>query len=895
MAEQTPTAAEIRRRFVEFFTSRGHTHVPSSPMAPDDDPTLLFVNAGMNQFKDVFTGRQTRPYTRAVSVQKCLRAGGKHNDLENVGFTPRHQTMFEMLGNFSFGDYFKRDAIAWGWEFLTEVLGLSKERLVVTVYNGEGENAPADEDAATLWAEHIEPGRIYRCSAKENFWQMGDTGPCGPCSEIHLYTGDKAPATADTPGTGPEFEEDNYLELWNLVFMQYEKLASGELVPLPKPSIDTGSGLERVAAAVAGFDSNYGTDLLAPMVEKTRALAGDAMPADAGEAPLRVIADHARATAFLIAEGVFPDRGGKAYVLRRIMRRAIRHGTEIGLSEPFFHEVCAEVVAVFGDVYPELKERASSIAQVVRGEEEAFRRTLDRGLKRLRAAIDNLQDDASKSFSPDIAADLYDTYGFPLDLTAVILREQGLTLDEAAAEASLKRRQGAAGGRGAQLGSGEAVADVYFGVHETVGDTQFVGYEHETGEAKVVAIIVDGAKVDAATPGTVVEVVLDRTPMYAESGGQVGDTGTMTSGDGLSLPVADTVKLAGGLFVHRGQVKTGSLRQGQAVTVSVDGARRAAVRRNHSATHLLHLALREVLGDHVVQKGSLVDADRLRFDFSHARSLTAEQRTAIETRVNTMVLANAATATKLASLEQAKEEGAMMLFGEKYAEQVRVVRIGDDSVELCGGTHVARAGDIGSLTIVSEGSVAAGVRRIEAVTGMAAVRHYQTLAAIAAEAAARLNAPALSDIVDRIQKQHAELKERDRKIGQLQQKLATGGAAGDDDVVDVDGVKLLTRRVTGADAKSLRAAADALRDKLGSGVVVLAADAAGKATLLVAVTKDLSKGRVHAGKLVGALASHVDGRGGGRPDFAQAGGPNLAGLAAALDAASSALQAQLSG
>lgn len=895
MAENKPSAAQIRRRFVDFFTSRGHEHVPSSPLVPQNDPTLLFVNAGMNQFKDVFTGRESRPYSRAVTVQKCLRAGGKHNDLENVGFTPRHQTLFEMLGNFSFGDYFKKDAIAWGWEFLTGDLGLPAERLVVTVFNGEGESAPADDEAAELWAAHIDPKRIYRCSAKENFWAMGDTGPCGPCSEIHIWNGDQAPATADQPGTGPEFDEANYLELWNLVFMQYEKLADGTMKSLPKPSIDTGSGLERVAATVAGVDSNYGTDLLSPMVERARALAGDAMPSDAGEAPLRVIADHARATAFLVADGVFPDRAGRSYVLRRIMRRAIRHGTEIGLAEPFMHEVCKEVVRCFGETYPELSDRAATIEEVVRGEEEAFRRTLDRGLRRLRGAIDDFDRKGSGSFPPGIAADLYDTYGFPLDLTAVILREQGLSLDEAAAEQALKDKQGAGGGRGAELGQDTAVADVYFGVHEAVGDSEFTGYGAEQGDAKVLALIVDGNRVDAVTPGTKVEVVLDKTPMYAESGGQVGDHGSITADGGLSMTVDDTSKPVGSMHVHAGKVAAGSLREGMTVHVAVDHHRRSAIRRNHSATHLLHLALREVLGEHVVQKGSLVAPDRLRFDFSHPRSLTAEQKKAIEDRVNAMVLDNAETATKVAALDEAKAEGAMMLFGEKYDERVRVVRIGGDSVELCGGTHVARAGDIGLFAIVSEGSIAAGVRRIEAVTGMGAVAHVQGLAEVAAAAAGRLHVATPAEIPERIDRLFADLKDRDRKIGELQQKLATGGASGADDIVDVGGIKLLTRRVSGADAKSLRAAADALRGKLGSGVVVLGAEAGGKATLLVAVTKDLSTGKVHAGKLVGELAAHVDGKGGGRPDFAQAGGPKLAGLDSALSAASKALQAQLGG
>lgn len=885
---KTLTAAQIRQRFVDFFVARGHTHVPSSSLVPQDDPTLLFVNAGMNQFKDVFTGREQRPYQRAVTVQRCVRAGGKHNDLDNVGFTPRHQTLFEMLGNFSFGDYFKKDAIDWAWAFLTEELGLPKERLVVTIFDGTGEDAPADDEAAELWKAHVDPQRIYRCGAKDNFWAMGDTGPCGPCSEIHLFKGEVAPATADQVGTGPAHDEDDYVELWNLVFMQYEKLDDGSMKPLPKPSIDTGSGLERVAAAVMGVDSNYGTDLLAPLVDEAKRLAGDRVPEGVGEAPFRVIADHARASAFLIADGVFPDKGGRSYVLRRIMRRAIRHGADVGLDEPFMHEVCRRVVEVFGEVYPELRERAAVIEEVVRGEEEAFRRTLDRGLRRLHKAIEHHE--AGQPFDPEVAAELYDTYGFPIDLTAIILREHGIELDEAAAEDALRARQGEGGGRGAELGQGGGIADVYFEVHQRVGDTEFTGYEHDEGQAELLSIIVDGASVPEASVGTEVELVFDRTPFYAESGGQAGDTGAAVA-DGVEVEIADTIKPRAGMHVHRGRVAKGSVRLGQTLTLEIDTEARNATRRNHSATHLLHHALRAELGEHVVQKGSLVAPDRLRFDFSHNRSLSSEQRRAIETRVNAMILGNAASSTKVVSMDEAKAEGAIGLFGEKYGERVRVVRLADDSVELCGGTHVARAGDIGLFAIVGESSIAQGVRRIEAVTGMGALRHAQLLAEVAGEAAGQLHAGSFTEVPERITKLQAELKQRERTIDELKQKLATGGGGGDE-VTEVAGVKLLTRRISGADAKTLRSAADALRDRLGSGVVVLGAEADGKATLLVAVTKDL-KARVHAGKLVGALAAHVDGRGGGRPDLAQAGGPKAAGLDDALGAAGPALQAQL--
>jgi alanyl-tRNA synthetase len=891
------TAAQIRQRFVDYFVARGHTHVPSSSLVPQDDPTLLFVNAGMNQFKDVFTGRETRPYSRAVTVQRCVRAGGKHNDLDNVGFTPRHQTLFEMLGNFSFGDYFKRDAIDWGWGFLTEELGLPKDRLVVTVFDGTGEDAPADDEAAELWAAHVPRGRIYRCSAKDNFWQMGDTGPCGPCSEIHIYTGGKgeqAPATANVPGTGPAYADRDYVELWNLVFMQYEKPGDGTMRPLPRPSIDTGSGLERVAAAVLGVGSNYETDLLAPLVEEAKRLAGPRARSGAGEAPFRVIADHARATAFLVADGVFPDKSGRNYVLRRIMRRAIRHGADVGLDQPFMHEVCREVVRIFGDVYPELHERAAVIEEVVRGEEEGFRRTLDRGLRRLRKSIEN-QPPGPLGFDPAVAADLYDTYGFPIDLTAVILREHGLSLDEAAAEVELRARQ--EGGRGSDLGAGAAVADVYFAVHGAVGDTEFVGYEGEEAEGLVRALVVDGAQVERAGAGQAVELVLDRTPFYAESGGQVGDTGLAfwrgsdAAGVPVEVEIEDTTKPRAGMHVHRGRVRHGEVVVGQRLVLQVDRARRDAIRRNHSATHLLHHALRAELGEHVTQKGSLVAPERLRFDFSHNRAITPQERRAIETRVNQLVLGNAASTTKILGMAAAKAEGAIGLFGEKYGEAVRVVRLAADSVELCGGTHVARAGDIGLFTIVAESSIAQGVRRIEAVTGMGAVAHVQALSEVAAAAAGQLHAASTEEVPERIAKLQGELRARDRTIAELKQQLVTGGGEAADDVTVVQGVRLLVRRVT-ADAKTLRAAADALRERLGSGVVVLGAKADGKATLLVAVTKDL-QGRLHAGKLVGVLAAHVDGRGGGRPELAQAGGPKLEGLDDALAGAAAALQAQL--
>ncbi|TPV92663.1 MAG: alanine--tRNA ligase [Myxococcales bacterium FL481] len=880
-------AHAIRRTFLDFFAAREHTVVRSSPLVPQNDPSLLFVNAGMVPFKDVFTGREQRPYQRAASAQRCLRAGGKHNDLENVGFTPRHHTLFEMLGNFSFGDYFKADAIRWAWEFLTEGLRLPASRLCVSVFSGEGEHAPYDQEAYDLWCELIPKDRIYACDAKENFWQMGDTGPCGPCSEIHLFYGGDAPPDALRDGPfGPAHEDDKYLELWNLVFMQYEKMPDGTLVALPRPSIDTGAGLERLASVCAGVPTNYETDLLRPLVDRAKQLAGVSGPQGDNEAPYQVIADHARATTFLIADGVFPDRAGRSYVLRRIMRRAIRYGTRVGLDEPFFHHMCAATVEGFVAAYPELSAAAATIDEVVRSEEEAFRRTLSRGLRRVSVALGGL-DDASV-FPAAVAAELYDTYGFPVDLTAVIAREKGLSLDEPAVEAEIQRRQ--AGDEGFRS-QDVAVESVYFEIAERIGDAaSFVGYDTEQAQATVRAIVVDGAHVDRLEAEVEAELVFDRTPFYAESGGQVGDAGTLSSAS-ARFDVHDTQKLAG-LHVHRGQLRSGALAVGDAGQLQVDTARRDAIRRNHSATHLLHGALRAVLGAHVTQKGSLVAPEYLRFDFSHGRPLTSDERRRVEELVNTEILANAGTTTAEMGLDAAKRAGAIGLFGEKYGERVRVVQIGRESVELCGGTHVVRAGDIGSMVITAESGIAAGVRRVEAVTGLSALAHAQRLHRVVDEAMAAAHASSSDDLVSRIDRLVGDLKTRAREIADLKRKLATGGGGAQDEVVDVAGTRLLAKRVTGADPKTLRDAADTLRDRLGSGVVVLGSDHGGKAQLLVAVTKDLA-GRVHAGKLVQALTAAIGGRGGGRPDLAQAGGPEVAGLDRAIAGAAPALAAQL--
>lgn len=879
------SAPEVRQRFVDFFAERGHTHVPSSSLVPHNDKSLLFVNAGMNQFKDVFTGRETRPYDRAVTVQRCLRAGGKHNDLDNVGFTPRHHTLFEMLGNFSFGDYFKADAIEFGWQFLTQTLSIDPARLVVTVFSGEGEKAPEDTEAYEMWTRFLPKDRIYKAAAADNFWSMGDTGPCGPCSEIHIYNDGAAPGLAGTPGKGPEFEDGIYLELWNLVFMQYERHKDRPMSELPKPSIDTGSGLERVAAVVGGHDSNYGSVLLAPLVDLGKELAGG--NDSKGEAPYRVIADHARASAFLIADGVFPDKKEREYVLRRIMRRAIRHGADLGLDEPFFHKVTAKVVEMFGEQNPALVARAATIEEVVKAEEESFRRTLARGTRLLTGRIGDLKD--GEALDPETAAELYDTYGFPIDLTGIMVAEQGFTLDEDAAEAAVKTRQPV--GKASTGGAHSTVADVYFSLHEAHGDSNFTGYSATEGSGQVVALIKGGESVSSVAAGDAVEVVLGETPMYAESGGQVGDTGTL-SASGVRVDVTGVLKKVGGMHVHVGTVAEGSLTVGDLLEAQVDSARRDSIRRNHSATHLLHLALREVLGDHVVQKGSLVDPNKLRFDFSHRAPVTPEETAKVEQRVNALVLGNAGSVTEVMSPAQAGEAGAIGLFGDKYGDEVRVVRIGADSLELCGGTHVARAGDIGLFAITTETGIAQGVRRMEAVTGMNAVRHMQSMREVLHTSLGHVHAGAAEELPARIEKLQSDLKAKDRTIEQLNQKLATGGGGEEAEVSEVSGVKLMARKVAIADGKALRAAADTLRDRLGTGVVVLGADTGGKATILVAVTKDLT-GKVHAGKLVGALAQHVDGRGGGRPDFAQAGGSNVAGLDAALGAATDALGAML--
>ena len=877
---------EIRRRFLTFFADRGHDVVPSATLVPHDDPTLFFVNAGMVPFKDVFVGAERRAIPRAASVQRCMRVSGKHNDLENVGRTPRHHTFFEMLGNFSFGDYFKREAIAYAWEMLTGELQIPAERLWVTVYED-------DDEAYELWRSNGFPAeRLQRLGKADNFWAMGDTGPCGPCSEIHF---DHGPGiSSDT--RGPAGGDRRYVEIWNLVFMQFEQRADGTMVPLPRPSIDTGAGLERVAAVTQGVFSNYDTDAFRGLIGRGVELSGRPYGrSDDDDTALRVLADHARATAFLVSDGVMPSNEGRGYVLRRVMRRAIRFGVKLGLERPFLHELCDRVVTDFGDAYPELRERVTFIDEVVRSEEDRFRATLDRGLRVLGGEIERVG--AGGRIHGDVAFTLSDTFGFPLDLTRLIAEEQGVSVDEDGFQSALEAQR--ARGRAAWKGSGEeAVAGLWRQVAETVGATLFTGYPTEDrpgidGAGRIVALFArDGDEVrsvDALPEGAAGVVVLDATPFYAESGGQVGDVGLLTD-DVHTFDVADTTK-ASGLHLHHGRVREGTLRVGAHLRARVEGHRRDATRRNHTATHLLHAALREILGEHVTQKGSLVAPDRLRFDFSHHKPMTADELRRVEDRVNEQILRNTALREQVMPLDQAKSEGAMALFGEKYDDEVRVVRVPGFSTELCGGTHVGRTGDIGSFLLVSEGGVAAGVRRIEAQTGVGALQVARGWSESLAAAADTLKTSpdrvgeALRRLLDERRKLEKDLEAARAEVA----KAAAGDLIGQ--ARTIGGVAVLVARYDG----DLREQADRLRDKLGTSLVVLASQAGGKAQLLVAATQDLAGKRVHAGKLVGELAGHVGGRGGGRPDLAQAGGPDVAGIDAALAAAVAWAEGALAG
>ncbi|NMO14738.1 alanine--tRNA ligase [Pyxidicoccus fallax] len=880
------TASQIREAFLKFFEERGHRRVASSSLVPANDPTLLFTNAGMVQFKDVFTGREKRDYSRATTSQKCVRAGGKHNDLDNVGYTARHHTFFEMLGNFSFGDYFKADAIAYGWEFVTKTLGLDKERLAVTVFNGEG-GVPWDEEAYELWAKQGVPReRVYKLGMKDNFWAMGDTGPCGPCSEIHYHQGNDIPCVEEAAGKpcqGVACDCDRWLEIWNLVFMQFErKEKDAPLIPLPKPSIDTGAGLERIASVVQGKRSNYETDLFQNIIATVSQLCGKTYSQEGG-ASMRVVADHSRAAAFLIADGVQPSNEGRGYVLRRIMRRAIRHGTLLGLEDVFFFKVVDRVIDLMSDAYPDLRQNRTFILEVCRHEEASFRETLNRGLKLIDEEVSRMKGSGEKVLQGDKVWDLHSTYGFPWDLTEIILRERGFGVD---LEGFNKKKQEEAD-KNKFTGSGDkGVGDVYLKLVEKLGPSEFLGYEGEghEGEGSLRAIVKDGVEVTEANTGDKVELVLDRTPFYGESGGQVGDTGRIVGHGGKSVAqVKDAQRPVPGLVVHSVEVTEGTFKVGDMVQAGVDNERRKSIRANHSATHLLHKALKLVLGEHVKQAGSVVAPDYLRFDFSNFSPATPEQLEQVEDLVNGWIRDNAAAETRIMKLEDAKKSGAVAMFGEKYGETVRVVTVHPESTELCGGTHVRRSGDIGLFKITSESGVASGVRRIVALTGIGAFQYLREQEHELRRAAALLktNPKELSKRVEATQKR---IKELEHKVEELAVK---GSSAGSKDLLEqareVNGMKVLATRVEGADDNILRGLADQLRDRIRSGVVAIGGEKDGRAIILVAATKDVVAKGINAGALVREMAKEVGGKGGGKADMAQAGGPDAAKLPAALD------------
>ena len=868
------TSNEIRQRFLDFFASKGHTVVPSSSLIPGNDPTLLFTNAGMVQFKDVFTGQDKRSYVRAVSSQRCVRAGGKHNDLENVGYTARHHTFFEMLGNFSFGDYFKRNAIQYAWEFLTEDIKLPKEKLWVTVY-------AEDDEAYDIWANEIgiPKERIVRIGdnkgakyASDNFWAMGDTGPCGPCSEIFYDHGAEIPG--GPPGS-PDEDGDRYIEIWNNVFMQFNRDEAGVMHPLPKPSVDTGMGLERISAVLQHVHSNYEIDLFQALI---KASARETGCADLNNPSLKVIADHIRACSFLIVDGVIPGNEGRGYVLRRIIRRALRHGHQLGQNKPFFNLLVADLVGVMGAAYPELKQAQMRVTDTLLQEEIRFGETLQHGMALLEQALAG----GAKTLDGETAFKLYDTYGFPLDLTADVCRERNVGVDEAGFDAAMQRQreQARAAGKFKATGTLE-----YSGQ-----PTTFHGYDSlNVDAAKITAIYVDGSEAGQISAGQSGIVVLDNTPFYAESGGQVGDAGLLQA-TRASFEVADTQKIRADVFGHQGVLKQGVLKVGDSVAAKVDGLTRARVMRNHSATHLMHKALREVLGDHVQQKGSLVDAEKTRFDFVHTGPITAEQIRTVEDKVNAEILQNQATLARVLAIDEAKKTGAMMLFGEKYGDEVRVLDIGS-SRELCGGTHVARTGDIGLFKILMEGGVAAGVRRVEAITGDNAVAYLQNLDAMVKQVAAFLKAQP-SELPQKIGQVQDQLKALEKELAALKGKLAAS-QSGDlaAQAVEIGGIKVLAAQIDG-DAQALRETADKLRDKLGTCALVLGTASDDKVSLVAMVSADATN-RIKAGELVNFVASQVGGKGGGRPDMAQAGGTQPDKLASALESVASWVGAKL--
>ncbi|KPD18243.1 alanine--tRNA ligase [Paraburkholderia nemoris] len=872
-------AAEIREKFLKFFESKGHTIVRSSSLVPGNDPTLLFTNSGMVQFKDVFLGAESRPYARATTAQRSVRAGGKHNDLENVGYTARHHTFFEMLGNFSFGDYFKRDAIHYAWELLTGVYQLPKDKLWVTVYH-------EDDEAHDIWAKEVgvPVERIIRIGdnkgaryASDNFWQMADVGPCGPCSEIFY---DHGPEIWGGPPGSPEEDGDRYIEIWNLVFMQFSRDAQGNMTPLPKQCVDTGMGLERIAAVLQHVHSNYEIDLFQALI---KAAGRETGVTDLTNNSLKVIADHIRACSFLIVDGVIPGNEGRGYVLRRIVRRAIRHGYKLGKKGSFFHRMVPDLVAQMGGAYPELKEAEQRVTDVLRQEEERFFETIEHGMSILESALADLEAKGGKTLDGELAFKLHDTYGFPLDLTADVCREREVTVDEAAFDEAMARQREQARAAGK--------FKMAQGLEYSGAKTTFHGYEEIIfDDAKVIALYVDGASVKEVSNGQQAVVVLDHTPFYAESGGQVGDQGVLANAS-VRFAVADTLKVQADVVGHHGTLEQGTLKIGDVVKAEIDAVRRARTERNHSATHLMHKALREVLGSHVQQKGSLVDADKTRFDFAHNSPMTDEQIRQVEAIVNAEVLANAPGIVRVMPFDEAVKGGAMALFGEKYGDEVRVLDLGF-SRELCGGTHVHRTGDIGLFKIVMEGGVAAGIRRVEAITGDNAVRFVQDLDARINAAAAVLKAQP-SELTQRIVQVQDQVKSLEKELSALKSKMAS--SQGDElagQAIEVAGVHVLAATLEGADVKTLRETVDKLKDKLKSAAIVLASVEGGKVSLIAGVTADASK-KVKAGELVNFVAQQVGGKGGGRPDMAQAGGTEPANLPAALAGVKGWVEAQL--
>lgn len=882
------TGNEIREKFLKFFENKGHTIIASSSLVPHDDPTLLFTNAGMNQFKEVFLGLDRRPYKRATTSQKCVRAGGKHNDLDTVGRTARHHTFFEMLGNFSFGDYFKREAITYAWQFLTEELGLPKDRLYATVYRD-------DEEAAQLWQEiaGLPPERVIRLGEKDNFWSMGDTGPCGPCSEVLIDRGEEFKCAADNCAIGA-CDCDRWLEIWNLVFMQYNRDESGEMTPLPKPSIDTGMGLERIASVMQKVNSNFDTDLFKPIMAKVEELSGSVYYQDERGFPFRVIADHARACTFLISDGVLPSNEGRGYVLRRILRRAVRFGKVLGIEKPFLYQMVGVVADLMGDAYPEIREKQTYVEQVIKIEEERFHETLHEGMRLVSDIVEKVKAEGRQSISGQEAFLLYDTYGFPLDLTEDIAEEHGLTVDKdgfAAAMEEQRTRARAARQDEAMLAGQELYAEV----GQKLGATEFTGYSELETRANVVALIVDKEFRHEVRAGEQVEVIMDRTCFYGESGGQVGDRGILESNRGAVIKVTDTKKTFNGLIVHLGTVEKDIVSFGDVMDARVDARRRKQIARNHSVTHLLHKALKEVLGDHVNQAGSLVEPERLRFDFTHFRAVTPEELQKVEDRVNEMILANLDVHAFETSLDEAKALGATALFGEKYGEKVRVVKMGDYSMELCGGTHLRSTGEAGLFKILSESGIGAGLRRIEAVTGEGTLRYIAEQEARLKDIA-RLVKSSPAEVVKRVENIVDNLREKEKELEQLQARLAREESQNlMDKVKEVAGVKVLAVSTGAPDMDALRHMGDVLRDKLGSGIVVLGATLGDKVNFVAMVTKDLVAKGAHAGNIIKEVARVAGGGGGGRPDMAQAGGKDPAKLEAALQKAYEVIEQQLQG